>query len=509
LWSFIAACAFLAPRRFGFSIAASIFLLPASLWFLGFAALNGIGPDASTLLTIPETNPEEAAGALKTTLEAPGYITAALSHVLLIALSTVFHYKSRKTAPARFLRTVGFVSILPLITAPVLAIPDAITQSSMLTSDAALITGGANLVYDDYEQSKNTIAAPPEILAKAKRDSEEIKSTSALSLGRRPADATPATGKLITVFVIGEASRYDRLNKNAALKDAWAKVLDERTSQNLGAFLPPVCSSADGTTESIPLIVTGLDPAERDDQNKAPTGLGRLKAAGFKTAWLGNNSLDNPKSKHRDGADEIWVGHEQVKTKNDWPMDEVLQKPFAERVAKADGNLAIVLHLQGTHAGYGVRFPKSFTVADKEMNSEKNYDLASSYVAKQLADTLAVLDKQDTPAVLVYVPDHGENLKSDDNGLLFHLNARQSKAATTVPAYVAWNKAFARQRTPQEIIGQDMLTAPMLAHKDVFALWMSLSKTGETAHPTQDPHVWGSVELGGKKSAISCSSLKP
>jgi glucan phosphoethanolaminetransferase (alkaline phosphatase superfamily) len=331
------------------------------------------------------------------------------------------------------------------------------------------------------------------------------------------------TAPSLSVLVIGESMRADGLGPQKRTRGPWSMKLDDRVHAGFAAWLPPVCASHDSTETSVPMLITGVTPDRQREADEAPTGLSRLHSAGYDVGWIASG----PQGLF--AGPEIFKGHGLFwHSKNTWllnggtpPLDEDLlpvAKNFISPLTSSSytGNpKALVLHLWGSHAVYQDTYPKTLFSPDPTGLSEEElenlqYDHSNEYGAKTLETVGEMLDDVKFPAFAVYTSDHGDNLLRDHNGLLRHLGARTSQAATMVPGFVMWNKAAAQSGIPRKVLSK-IAKAQHLAQVDLYRIWMALSGLDgkATVIPTESPLVYGAVKLGDKYGPVPCSSLKP
>jgi glucan phosphoethanolaminetransferase (alkaline phosphatase superfamily) len=297
------------------------------------------------------------------------------------------------------------------------------------------------------------------------------------------------------IFIVGETFRFDRDWSDS--NGAW-QTIQARFDADLGAFLPKVCASADATAISVPMLLTGISPARNEEAASAPSGLARLDAAGYITAWITNQGENVFESEHRNLVWRAAGAHDEV----------VLPIMSAFLNRKDPRNKGVLVHLMDSHAAYLDRYP---AVPEPDgLNAEQaeqlRYHRANEHTLGVLVQIAAILDGLPRPAFAVYVSDHGENLLADHNGLHFHIGARTSAEAAYVPSFVFWNDAFRQALNPRVRLQRD-LAAPSLAHVDVYNIWMNFAGLNVDVAPTADPKILGKISLTDSKRAVSCTDL--
>jgi glucan phosphoethanolaminetransferase (alkaline phosphatase superfamily) len=464
----------------GFRVARLItcLIFPLSWSWLGYVTLNGNGPTAVDALTaLANTNSSEAYTALGLMLNARSILIGLLQASLLAAscLSVTSHF--------------GPLSRATLAAALVAITTCAWAQLIWTHSPAFLPTrqDWENFPYGSLiDLVGSSIEHPRAVRAAAKVE-------------RRASAESPVKQPLDAIFIVGETFRFDRDWSAQRSGQAFAP-LAKRINEGLGVVLPKVCASADGTAVSVPMLVTGVPPERRDEAESAPSGLARLGAAGYITAWIS-------------AQDDVWFRNEHhnlFRVLNGGYDDELLPLVSAFLGRRDPRNKAILLHLMDSHAAYLDRYPPMEEPAglDREQVEVLRYHRANDHTLTLLAKIAALLDSLPVPAFAAYVSDHGENLLADHNGVHFHLGARTTAKAAYVPSFVFWNNAFRQAADPQARLRDD-LAAPSLAHADIYKIWMSFGGIPTVLEPTQEPEIFGKIRLTDVKSAVPCSALAP
>jgi glucan phosphoethanolaminetransferase (alkaline phosphatase superfamily) len=319
------------------------------------------------------------------------------------------------------------------------------------------------------------------------------------------ADKTFTMHDGLAVFIVGESLRADALLQSG--RGPWSQAMQERLAQGLGIRLRDACSGANSTFESVPRLLTAVDPGEVAAAASRPTILAKAKAAGAKTAYIINHgSWVVPESGHN--------LMQQTSTMENAAYDDTVIEAFGDFVARGgSGPKAALLHIYGQHFPYLQRYPApAFPVIPQNLPSdtqeEQQYARAAEYGIKILLRAAHILDQQKEPAFLVFTSDHGENLVSDQTGKKYHALPISGKNDSTVPVLVLWNRAFAVSGKPQllaPLVGTDGL----IAHRDVALAWLALAGMSGPLRATGDPHTWGALHAGAPPASISCALLQP
>jgi glucan phosphoethanolaminetransferase (alkaline phosphatase superfamily) len=473
-----AAVSTLPPTGFRIARLITCLIFPLSWLWIGYVTLNGDGPTGIDALTALEnTNPSEAYTALGLLVNSRSILVGLLQASLLTA--SCLYGTTPFGALSRTLLAAALAAIAMCAWAQVLSI-DRVAFLPLRQDWQNFPYGSLVDLIDTSIEDPRAIRAPAKIV---RRVSAEVSVKESID----------------AIFIVGETFRYDQ--EWSVLKSGQAFApLARRIKERLGVMLPKVCASADATGLSVPMLVTGVPPARHDEADTAPSGLARLGAAGYITAWI---SAQN----------DWWFRdeHDSLFRVIDKGYDDQLLPVVSTFLARRDPrNKAIVLHLMDSHAGYTDRYPPMDepTGLDREQSEVLRYHRANDHTLALLSKIAALLDSLPVPAFAIYVSDHGENLLADHNGLHFHIGARTTAKAAYVPSFVFWNSSF-RQAADPEARLKDDLAAPSLAHADVYKIWMNFGGIPTAVVPTNDPEIFGKVRLTDAKSAVPCSALAP
>jgi len=469
----------------GFRIARVLtaLLLPLSLLWIGYVSLNGMGPTPGDAFgTLRNTYTAEALGALRLIANQHS-ISVGLLQVVLLAGSFACGRPRRlrhswSIVAAAVAAAMANAWLLPLL----IDVPSAFPRGSDLQ----------NFPY----------GCMADIVAGLLDRESGLRAQSQPGVERRVPHEALVSQSIDAIFVLGEAFRVDRPLDFSFGGTGWPE-LNQRVRAGLGQWLPKVCASADATVISVPLLLTGTSPEFSRDAATAPSGLARLEAAGYETAWLSNQD------------DRLFSGEKRElvwQAQGDRLRYDDALVPIASRFLSwhRGRNKALLLHLWDSHAPYDQHYLPMPEPAglDPERREALQYQRANDQTLVVLARLAALVDDIPTPAFLVYVSDHGENLLADHNGMHYHFGARTTAKAAYVPALVLWNSAFLHAFEPNERL-RPLLAAPVLAHADIYELWMNFAGLPEPLHATVDPKIMGKAKLTDQPGPVACSALAP
>jgi glucan phosphoethanolaminetransferase (alkaline phosphatase superfamily) len=485
----------------------SVLALPFTIWWCGFAALDGTGPGIEAARAALIVNSREITGAGSLVARNPQFLLAVAGHCVFLFLacrSALLPESARRRAPepSNFRHLALLLSLLPLSASAVRGMDDFYDHKTPIFGKA-------------------TLSSPLGSAAQISIDAVRL-ATLHHELGyrrRRPESAVYVTEPMLAIFIIGESARANTYGPGQAGRGAASKELAERIERGMGSWLPTTCASSDGTHLSVPLLLTALPPEKRDEASRNPTILGILKASGFSTAWVANNEAgDDAREAGHDFYASRWhTNPDQFTYENagaDWKLDEDMLPAARRFVGQVDRPKAMILHTIGNHISYKDRYPAAFFPAEPaSLGSEElenlRYARAAEYGARTILQIAALMDSTSAPAFLVYTSDHGENLHSDHNGVAIHLGPRTTIEDGTVPSFVLWNRTMADERQPTQALSK-LTRVDMIAHTDVARLYLTLAGVrAGPAEPTANPTTWGRISVGDEYSPVPCSALRP
>ncbi len=233
-----------------------------------------------------------------------------------------------------------------------------------------------------------------------------------------------ATGRVV-VLVIGEASSRHHYSLYGYPRPTTPGL--EELREKLLVFTDVVSAHA----HTIPALREGLTIADRDNAALRYTLVDLLKAGGYHVVVLSNQP---PLGMHETAATQLLGRADELhyfNTSNTNGMytsafpDEILLPAFEDSLQHS-GDLAIIVHLMGSHSAYDLRVPKAmphFTglppyaqgqnLDDAQIETINDYDTSIAYTDKLLTQLLDDLERLKRPAALLYASDHGEAVYED------------------------------------------------------------------------------------------------
>jgi heptose-I-phosphate ethanolaminephosphotransferase len=345
--------------------------------------------------------------------DAGGYIEHHRNSILIAATLVIGFYavgmlaiRGIRLRPTRRLRALA-ISFLVMVYAAV-----TIRQAKTLGS----ITSGAMDMISHDRSSPFGIFAQGFMAYRVYRVVvEHRRATRDFSFGatRRATTAEPE----IVVLVIGESVRRDHWSLYGYGRNTTPRLAREA---NVVTFRNVVTQAA-LTQIAVPLMLT-RNTIDRNDipETSIVTLFGEV---GFTTHWFSTQQRDQYTgaiNRYSAEADDVRFLNRQ----HDGALVDLVRSVLVD--APSGAKHFFVLHTQGSHAVYDDRCPpqhRIFAVGDELSEHERlinSYDNAIAYTDTVLAELISVLKQRAGIAALLYVPDHGENLKDDARGLLGH-----------------------------------------------------------------------------------------
>lgn len=302
------------------------------------------------------------------------------------------------------------------------------------------------------------------------------------------------SGADLVILVIGESSRRDRWSLFGYSRPTTPRL---DALQNL-IRIPDTVSLTVATRSAIPPLLSRY-PAYTPD-NKAPymiepSVVQAFNAAGYKTAWLSNQSAsgfyDGPISFYaKDSTRVIYTNPGSYQSKGAY--DEAILPLFQKIInGSPDKKQMVVVHTMGSHFNYSFRYPENYKrfepsfdgnkyfprelVTDKttRSNTYDNTIFYTDYILTQLIDAVSQTKRR---AVLLYISDHGVDIDEPEctNGSNERLSSRSfeipafvwfsDQAALTMQSDINTLRSVAEQPHTARIIPQTLLD---LAHIEV------------------------------------------
>jgi glucan phosphoethanolaminetransferase (alkaline phosphatase superfamily) len=216
------------------------------------------------------------------------------------------------------------------------------------------------------------------------------------------------------VLVVGESARRDHWGLYGYSRNTTPQLAAESNVVLFGN----VVSQAALTQISVPLIITRNTIEQMDQRENSVVSL--FNEIGFSTHWFSTQQRDQYTgaiNRYSSEAGEVRFLDRQY---------DLALVDLVKRAAPDGGRHFFLLHTQGSHGVFEDRcppekrlFPVGPEVADRDRLINA-YDNSIVYTDFVLTELIAFLKQRPGITALLYVADHGENLKDDDRNLLGH-----------------------------------------------------------------------------------------
>lgn len=258
---------------------------------------------------------------------------------------------------------------------------------------------------------------------------------------------SPVPGPELYVLIVGESSRPDHWGLYGYSRNTTPGLARQ---SNLIAFRDVVTQAA-LTQLAVPLMLTRGDIDQWEKYQAERSIVSAFKEVGFKTYWFSTQQRDQytgPINRYSAEADHVRYFDRQ--------HDGILVQALQETASATDRaeKLFFVLHTQGSHGVYEDRYPKPFEIfpvnaagLSERARLVNAYDNTIVYTDHVLTRLLEFLQRTPGLNALVYMADHGENLRDDARGLLGHFF--NNRYDLPVPFLFWYSAEFESQRRDQ------------------------------------------------------------
>lgn len=389
----------------------------------------------------------------------------------------------------RIWRWLGLAATLPLIgllASEVMLEPPADFPEAKTTSDEQRLIADLQLNVNDLLSPGFPLGIPIRLrsyllerqrLADAKLAIDKVQV--------KAANAVNAPAQSVLVLVIGESATSTHWGANGYPRDTTPRVSALADAVSMRRAVTPWA----GTRMSVPVILTGQqNPKSGLSPLTAPSVVTVLRAAGWKTFWLSNQSPmgmhDSVIALHASQADvaRYFNGADYSRTSS---TDDILLEPFRRTVlADPAPKKLFVMHLLGSHVRYKFRYPLEFDRFQPSSstggedsnealwNAYDNSILFTDYILGKMIETLRLLP-EGVSASLLYISDHGQALPTVQCKQWGHSQVAES--SFRVPAMV-WLSPESRRRQPDAMSRLKALQDAPLHTSEVFDTVIDLAQ---------------------------------
>jgi len=252
----------------------------------------------------------------------------------------------------------------------------------------------------------------------------------------------------IVVLVIGESSSRYHYGLYGYSRPT-TPLLEKRLGQGLLAFTDVLAARAN----TIAALQLGLTfPVGEDGERGTVADV--LRAGGYHVITLSNQpplgGYDTAASVLLGRADEVYyLNTGNVNGFYVSALPDGVLLPAFERSVRHPGNVAILVHLMGSHTSYHMRSPKDmprftgvpdyaedYHLPESLVSDINEYDTSIAYTDQVLDSFIAALEGAKRPSALLYVSDHGEAVY-EDGKVRGHAENAGSRCMFEVP-FLVW-----------------------------------------------------------------------
>jgi heptose-I-phosphate ethanolaminephosphotransferase len=337
------------------------------------------------------------------------------------------------------------------------------------TTHGSALSGVVDVIAHDRNSPFGVI--PQGLVAASVNASVEEHRAAVSSVRFGAARAEPAAPTVV-VLVIGESARPDR----------WGLYNPSRSTTPRLEGIPGLVVFRDVLTQAaltqlaVPLMLTRgpLDKFEALLQRKSV--ISALAEAGYQTAWFSTQQRDQ-----WTGAVNLFSAEADEQRYFDRRHDDVLVNALAERLQRLapSDSAFVVLHTQGSHYSFKDRYPADaalFSTVGSGLSEHErllnDYDNTVAFTDQVLADVIDVLERRGGDAVMLYVADHGENLRDDARKLFGHFIGNEYDLRVPM---LLWASSSYAERNPRRMKAAVEHTQKPLSTVSLFASLLQLA----------------------------------
>ncbi len=294
------------------------------------------------------------------------------------------------------------------------------------------------------------------------------------------------------VLVIGESAR----RHNWSLYGYPRQTNPELSKvANLVVFRD-VATQVAQTQVSVPLILTRgtiEDPRRTSDEKSIVSVFSEV---GFKTYWLSTQQRETAMASISHFTSEASLVRFFDHRYDMAIVDSI--KEIVETRGPSEKKMFFVTHTLGSHFNLTSRYPPQFSIfpdgrsdglvpRDSSVSGQAEligaYDNTILYTDHVLAELIGILSKRPGIKALLYVPDHGDNLRDDARDLFGH--AHGNEYDVPIPMLFWYSNEYARQY-PEKVANARSNASRPLSTRNVFYSLTDLS--GITLNDPELPH---------------------
>lgn len=206
-------------------------------------------------------------------------------------------------------------------------------------------------------------------------------------------------------LVIGESANRDHMKAfNPEYPRDTTPWQSEVKNREGFFFFPKAYACFTQTAQTVSWMLTGLNQYTHQSPDYLVTLIDAARAAGYTTWWCtnhkGNDYLTGYIMNSADKVVEV-----PALTGDDAQLLDVMD------TIPEEGNHLVILHIMGSHLRYGDRYPPDFPAVQGDNKRISEYDTSIAYTDDILRRIWEKAEKKQQASVIMYVSDHGEDMK--------------------------------------------------------------------------------------------------
>ncbi len=265
------------------------------------------------------------------------------------------------------------------------------------------------------------------------------------------------------VFILGESTTRDRMHLYGYPLDNTPN-LDELAAKGDIAVYRDAIAPASATVAVLRRLFTFSDLEAEQPWYTYNNLIDVMKAAGYRTYWLSNQESSgiwgNVAQLFARRADVTRFAQLRESHEDNGSLDEMLFPLVDEALENPAEKNFYVVHLMGTHGQYYMRYPylfSKFTPADvpapqDALPDDRRLEVAQYANAIYYNDFVvsSIMGKfQDKEAIVIYLPDHGEDLYDNGSSFAGHVEENPTRPTCDVPL-IFWASPAYRAHHPEK-----------------------------------------------------------
>ena len=250
------------------------------------------------------------------------------------------------------------------------------------------------------------------------------------------------------ILIIGESARAQNWDLYGYHRETNPVVRRWRDENPNNFVLFPRCVSAGRVTRVSVTSMLSTETCEHFSSfYKKPGFIHVFRKAGFKTFVASTQ----PENGFYGGLQNMLLKDAEVtKFWKNPPKDMGLLPQLEEYLSDPAPKKLIILHINGSHYKYSARYTKEFKRYTRKKNEHEKlfstYDNSLLYTDALIGKVFALAKNHQSPAMVLYTSDHGENLNDFNDKNYQHGSKNINRFEINVPMICYFNNQFTTQK---------------------------------------------------------------